>query len=402
MDRIRRLAAVVALTLFACTISIAADWTRWLGPDHTGASPEKDVFGADAKLDVAWTKPLGIAYSAIAVAHGKAVTMYGDGETDWLVALNTASGEQIWRYRVDEMFPKVGGANGGQLSMPVIDDGRVYGLGAKGQLFAVKLADGAELWSMRIDEKLGAQQPHFGFTTTPLVVGELLVVQTGGADGRSLSALDKKTGKIKWSKGDEAVGYQSPVLLELAGREQIVAVTNTSVTGLSPEDGNVLWRTEHGLSDRDGWSTPIALDGSAFVLTAQNESAAYRIRDAGGSFAVEELWRGTNLKKNFAMPVVYGDHIYGYDADFLTCVNATTGERVWKERSEAAGLILVDGHLVIFASDGTVVVAEASPERFKEQTRAKVSEEGGFTFPSFSDGGIFVRTMDSIARVDVR
>jgi outer membrane protein assembly factor BamB len=137
-------------------------------------------------------------------------------------------------------------------------------------------------------------------------------------------------------------------------------------------------------------------------LTAQNESAAYRIRDAGGSLAVEELWRGTSLKKNFAMPVVYGDHIYGYDADFLACVDAKTGERVWKERSEAAGLILVDGHLVIFDSDGAVVVAEASPEGFEVATRAKVSEEGGYTFPSFSDGGIFVRNMDSIARVDVR
>jgi outer membrane protein assembly factor BamB len=402
MDRIRRIVAVVTLTLFACTISIAADWTRWLGPEHTGASSERDVFGADAKLDVAWTKPLGIAYSAIAVADGKAVTMYGDGKTDWLVALDATSGEQAWRYRVGKMFPKIGGAHGGQLSMPVIDDGRVYGLGAKGQLFAVKLEDGSKVWSMRIDKKLGAKQPHFGFTTTPLVAGDLLIVQTGGADGRSLTALDKKTGKIKWSRGDEAVGYQSPVLLELAGREQIVAVTNTSVAGLSPADGNLLWRTEHALSDRDGWSTPIALDAGAFVLTAQNESAAYRVRDAGGSFSVEQLWRGSSLKKNFAMPVVYDDHIYGYDADFLACVDARTGARVWKERSEAAGLILVDGHLVIFASDGSLVVAEASPEGFEIATRAKVSEEGGFTFPSFSDGGIFVRNMESIARVDVR
>ncbi len=397
-----RRSSTFAVVLLIFPIAVAADWTRWLGPDQNGASPEKRIFGrATPELDVVWSRPLGIAYSGIAVASDKAVTMFGDGETDWLTAIVASSGEEVWRYRIDSMFPKVGGAHGGPLSTPVIEGGVVYALGGKGQLVAVKLGDGSELWSMRIDKILGAKQPQFGFTTTPLIGDDVLFVQTGGADGHSLTGLERKTGKLLWSTGDEAVGYQSPILVELAGRKQIVAVTNKSIAALAPEDGTVLWRKPHALVERDGWSTPLRIGSNAFLLVERYESMAFRVRKTDDSFSVSELWRGKNLRNNFAAPVIHDGHIYGYSGDFLTCLDARTGEQLWKVRSAAAGLILVDGHLVIFAADGAVVVAEASPEGYEEKTRVKVSETGGYTFPSFSNGGIFVRNLDDIARVDV-
>lgn len=396
---------VVPLFVAAFLISSAiesADWTRWRGPDQSGASHEEQIFGeGKPELDLAWNRPLGIAYSGISVANGKAVTMFADGEIDWLTAIDAASGEEIWRYRIDTMFPKVGGAHGGPLSTPVISGDVVYGLGARGQLFAVALDDGSELWSIRIDETLGAKPPKFGFTTTPLVVGKALFVQTGGEAGRSLTALDRKTGELLWATGDEPVGYQSPILAELAGQKQIVSVTNKSIAGLAPQDGTVLWRKKHDLVERDGWATPLQIGADTFLLVERMESVAFRVEKTGDSFAVSELWRGTNLKNNFAAPVVHDGNIYGYSGDFLTCVNARTGEQLWKARSSAAGLILVDGHLVIFGTDGAVLVAEASPEGYEEKARVKVSETAGYTFPSFSDGGIFVRGLDDIGRVDV-
>jgi outer membrane protein assembly factor BamB len=404
MSRRPIVSATLLIILTISSTAGAADWPRWLGPDQNGASPEKGVFGdAEPKLSVAWSRPLGIAYSAIAIVDDKAVTMFADGETDWLTAMDVETGEEIWRYRIDGMFPKVGGAHGGQLSTPVIDKGVVYGLGAKGQLFAVSLEDGSEIWQVRIDEKLGARQPYFGFTTSPLVVGKLLFVQTGGADGHSLTALDKKTGKSRWSIGDDKVGYQSPILTKLGGREQIVAVTNQTVLGLVPKDGTVLWSQEHGLvAERDGWATPILIGDDSFVLTGGSESVAYEIGAADDTFGAKELWRSQSLKGNYAMPVVHEGHLYGYNGDFLACVSAATGEQAWKYRSDAAGLILVDDHLVIFDSQGEVIVAEPSPKGYNEKAKVRVSDKGGFTFPSFADGGIFVRNLESIARVNVQ
>lgn len=396
--------AALTFSLLICSPVMAGDWPGWLGPNQDGSSPEKGVFGkgkAATSLSVTWNRELGKAYSGIAVVDGKAVTMFGDGQTDWLIAMDTDSGEELWRYRIDEMFPKIGGADGGQLGMPVVDGGTIYGLGAAGQLFAVRLDDGSEIWTVDIEEQLGAKRPYFGFTTTPLVVGNLLFVQTGGDEGNGLTAVSKKNGERKWAVGDEPVGYQSPILTELAGVRQIVAVTNTSVTGLTA-DGEVLWRQEHGLVDRrDGWATPILTGENSFVLTGGAESVAYRVKRGGDGFDVKELWRANSLKGNFAMPVVHGGHLYGYDGDFLACVNAATGERKWKHRNDAAGLILVDDRLVIFSSDGAVVVAEASTAGFEEQARVQVDEEAGFTYPSFSDGGIYVRNLKHIARVDI-
>lgn len=403
MTRCRRSFASLISILFLALPALASDWPGWLGPDGNGISPETGVFGMKkSKLAIKWERPLGKGYSGIAVVDGKAVTMYADGENDVLVALAAESGKELWRYEIDVMFPKVGGADGGQNGMPVVDAGVVYGLAAKGQLFAVSLKDGSEIWKVETTEKLGGKQPYFGYASTPLVVGDLLFVQTGGPEGHSLTGLDKKTGKVRWSHGDEAVGYQSPIFTEIAGEGQIIAVTNKSVLGLDVS-GKVLWQKEHGLvTRRDGWSTPVKLGENKFVLTGGGESAAFEVGSGEAGFVVEELWRAEVLKGNFAMPIAYEGHLYGYNGDFLECVDATDGKRKWKSRSDAAGLVLVDGHLVLFASDGDVVVGRASSDGFEERTRIKVAEKAGLTYPSFSDGNIFVRNLEKIARVEVR
>ena len=401
-----KLAACVAVCslLLLSTAAEADGWTRWRGPNQDGTSIGNRIFGEEAfGLDVAWSRPLGIAYSGIAVADGRAVTMFADGEFDWLTAVDTKTGKEFWRYKIDTMFPKNGGSEGGAVSTPVIDGDMVYGLGAKGHLFAVRLEDGREIWSLRIDEQLGARRPNWGFATTPLVAGDVLFVQTGGDEGRSLTGFDKRTGEVLWSTGDDVVGYQSSILATVAGREQILAVTNKSVYGLVPRTGDVLWSHEHGTgAGDDGFATPVLLGDDRFLLTGQVGSKALRVEGTADGFEVEELWTSKDLKRSLATPVYYEGHLYGFDGNFLTCVDPATGEKVWKSRPPGGrGLILVDGHLVIFANDGEVVVAEASPEGYREKARTRVSDSGSYTYPSFADGLILVRNTRDIAGVAV-
>jgi len=183
-------------------------------------------------------------------------------------------------------------------------------------------------------------------------------------------------------------GYQSPIVATIGGETQIVAVSNSSVMGLGPADGAQRWRLEHGLTKRDGWSTPIRVDATTFVLTGQTDSVAVRVDKGDGGYAARELWRTTNLKGNFAMPVAHEGHLYGFDGDFLTCVEATKGEQKWKSRNDAAGLIVVDGHLILYASDGHVLIGLASTEGFEVSVKVKVADKAGFTFPSFADARI--------------
>ncbi|MGD8375232.1 MAG: PQQ-like beta-propeller repeat protein [Acidobacteriota bacterium] len=395
-------AFALAAALFTSPAAIAADWPGWLGPLGNATSPETGVFGSAApSLRLQWKKPLGIGYAGIGIVDGKVVTAFAADGADWLVALNAGTGAELWRYRIDETFPATGGSDGGQNGTPVIRDGVIYGLGSGGKLFAVKLADGSEIWSVRVDREMGAKQPPFGFATAPLVIGDRLFVQTGGEGGHSLTGIDRKTGERVWSLGDDTVGYQSPILAELAGTKQILAVTDRSVLGLRP-DGTELWRKEHGLVEQGfGWATPVLTGDGRFLLTGGVGSHSFRVQRGEDGFAVSEVWRTGALKGSFALPVLHEGHLYGFDGDFLACVDAATGERVWKVRSGGLGLILVDGHLVFLDDDGSVVVVSASPEGYVEAARLSVSGSGSYTYPAFSDGSIYVRNLEEIVRVDV-
>ena len=215
---------------------------------HPDQKPEPAVSGllasGDFALEVVWKKSLGSGYSGIAMAEGLAITMFSNGEFDNLVALDAFTGEEIWRYEIATTYRGHSGSDDGPRSTPIVDGGVVYGLGPKGNLFAVSLADGREIWSKKIEEELGARAPFLGFATTPIVEGEVLVVQTGGREGRSISGLSKKTGELLWSVGDDNVGYQSPAVLMLAGQRQVVSVSNKGMMGILPRTGEVLWNGE--------------------------------------------------------------------------------------------------------------------------------------------------------------
>ena len=98
----------------------------------------------------------------------------------------------------------------------------------------------------------------------------------------------------------------------------------------------------------------------------------------------------------------YEGYLYGYSGNFLTCVDAATGEMVWKSRPPGVGnLVLIDGHLVILARTGDIVVAEATPEAYREVSRVQALDRGYFTRPSFAGGRVYVRNLADIAAIGV-
>lgn len=114
--------------------------------------------------------------------------------------------------------------------------------------------------------------------------------------------------------------------------------------------------------------------------------------------------RSKGLKGTYAIPVPYEDHLYGFSGRFLTtCVDAASGETVWKYRAPGGGdLVLVDGHLVIQAPNGEVVIAEATPEGYREKARIAALDKGYLTRPSFASGRVYVRNLSDVAAVGIR
>ncbi len=395
--------AAIALALGAAPGSaLAGDWPSQRGPDHDGSSGEKGAFKGEVSLTQLWSHEIGVGYSGVSIADGKAVTVYGDGTSDFMVAWDVTTGKELWRHTIGPMFPVVGGADGGQNATPVLDDGMAYLMTADGKLLALNLANGEQAWSFDVAQEFEAPSPRFGFASNPLPLGKMLFVQTGGKNNRGLTAFAKKTGEVLWSKVDDTVGYQSPILAEIHGEEMILATTNHKIVGLTPGGGEVLFEFDYRDGDGDGSASPVMIDDNVFLMNGRNESTAYGIDKTKAGYAVAELWKTTSLKRNFAAPVLHQGNIYGFDGNFIACVDPKTGEQKWKSRgAKGKGLIVVDGHLIVFDDEGHIVVAEADPTEYKEKARLKVADEGTYSYPAFADGTIFVRNLKTIHGVKV-
>ena len=393
----------LALLALVGTPAVATDWASFRGPNQDNSIAGDGALGADGfGLRVEWAQPLGPGYSGIAVVGDKVVTLFSDGEFDVLIALNREDGKELWRHKIAETYKGHDGSTDGPITTPAVDEGVVYGLGPKGQLFAVKLADGSEVWTVQIEEALGAKIPRYGFTTAPQVAGDVLFVETGGDEKRSYAGFDKRNGKVLWSTGDAVVAYQSPVVTTLAGELQIVAVGNHTVSGLAPKTGDVLWTHEFSDAEGEGASNPLVIGGDKILLANYNDAVLLQIGPAGSDYTVKELWRSREFKDSLATPVHHDGHFYGFSGNFLTCIDADNGERVWKSRPPGGhGLILVDDRLVIYTPTGALVVVKASPDGYQEVARLQVTDNGGYTWPVFVDGKIFLRNLEQIVRIGV-
>jgi len=395
----------LALVLLATSALVAAevrprDWPQYRGGAQDGKAPGDELPPADSiGLELIWKRPLGSGFSGIVVADGKVLTMFTDGDDDVLAAFAASDGAELWRYRVDKKFPAVGGSSDGPLSTPLVADGVVYGLGPWGRLFAVRLKDGSELWAKSFGEG-EAVKPRFGFTTAPVLAGGVLVVQTGGPSGHSISGFDPATGERRWSYADDPVDYQSPLAFEHGDRTLVMAVNDELFLGLEPATGEVLWQREHGLGG--GHALPLDLGDSRVLVNGLREAVAYAVHRNDGVWNAEELWRSRSLTRTWALPVLYQGHLYGFTSRFLTCVDAATGEEVWKSRPPGGrGLILVGDQLAMIDPKGDLVLAAASPEGYRETARIRALGEGSYTAPSYAGGIFFARNLRQLAAVRV-
>ncbi|MBK7977848.1 MAG: PQQ-binding-like beta-propeller repeat protein [Deltaproteobacteria bacterium] len=176
-------------------------------------------------------------------------------------------------------------------------------------------------------------------------------------------------------------------------------MSDQDVRGVDPANGGILW--SHPAAVR---SVPMALPvgDDEFVLAGDDGAAAFRIHRDGDAYRAEPLWSTSAVKGSLATPVAVGDSLFGYDGEFLACVSITDGARRWKSRPPGGrGLIAVDGRLVIGGAGGVVVLAEASPEGYRELARVDVFDRTGYTYPTFADGRVYVRNTREVAAVSL-
>jgi outer membrane protein assembly factor BamB len=398
------LAGVAGAATLAATDAGKADWPQYRGPQRTGLSQETGLLKSWPQTGpkALWRVPLGDGYSGISLSGGRAFTMYSKGGEEFAGAFDAATGKEIWKVRIDTARRDDFGD--GPRSTPTIDGDAVYCVGASGTLLALKAASGEQIWAKDLKKEFGAPVPQWGVSTSPLVEGDLLLLDAGAGRGKSLVALDKKTGATRWTAHSDRPGYSSPLAVTFQGVRQILSFAASSLVSVAAADGKVLWSVPWETSYDVNAAMPVLIPpDKVFISSGYDKGGAvYRIKKEGQAFKTEEVWNNRVLKNHFNSSVHYGGYLYGFDDATLKCVDAGTGEEKWRQRGFQKGsLLIADGHLVILSEAGLLLLAEASPAAFKEEGRMQVLEGRTWTMPSLAGGRLYLRNQKEMVALSL-
>jgi outer membrane protein assembly factor BamB len=349
-----------------------------------------------------WRVPLGKGFSSLSVVAGRFKTMAARKGGEFVVCLSANDGSEIWSRRVGSVFSNRFGD--GPRATPTVDGGWVYALGAGGALVALGAGDGEPKWAHDLAAEYGAAVPRWGVSTSPLVHGELLLVNVGGGEDGSVVAFDKHDGQEIWRAESDLAGYSTPLSVNVNGVRQVLFFTASRLIALAPDDGRLLWDLPWKTSYDVNAAMPVFVEPDrVFVSSGYDVGAALlKITAADGGAQATELWRTREMKNQFSSSVLHDGHLYGFDDETLTCLNADTGDRVWRKRGQGHGsLTYADGHLYVLGDQGTLALVEATSEEYRERGTLDVFEGKTWTVPTLSGGRLYVRDESHLVAFDV-
>ena len=446
-----KFALVAGLSVASLSPLTGADWPHWRGPAGTGVSAEKGLLATWPKdgPKLLWkSKEAGNGYAGMAVVGGIVYTMgavkddkavkldkkdkdyYVIKGDEFAIALD-ASGKKLWSTKIGPVLDwNTNQWSWGPNAMPTVDGDHVYCLGSKGDLLCCKKADGAKVWSKNLPKDLGGllvdtsggfPKLGWGYSSSPVVDGDRLILTPGGPQGL-FAALDKKNGNLLWrSKAvtDKAL-YVTPTVATIGGVKQYITMTQLGLTSVSAETGELLWqwKSEDELPDVL-CPSPIVEGNLVYasygLVGAGSGCVGLKIDVKGKKFTATVPYNSNSVLGNRQGGVVLIDkHLFGYNEDRgLVCQDLETGKSVWPRATQAikvGSIVAGDGKLFVLAEDGKVAMIEASPKKYNLLGKFELPEKAKkvkpsakvWTHPSLSDGKLYLRDQELVFCYEVK
>ena len=367
-----------------------AEWPGFRGPHRDGiirgVRLETD-WSASPPVEL-WHRLIGPGWSSFAVRGNVFYTQEQRGDDEVVACYNMTTGEPVWRHRDTARFWE-SNAGAGPRGTPTLSDGRVYALGATGILNVLDASDGAVIWSRNAATDTDTKVPTWGFSSSPLVVGDVVIVAAAG----SLIAYDLTTGEPRWINPAGGDCYSSPHLLHIDGVTQILLQNEAGTSSVTPADGTLLW--EHPWPGHPIVQPALIANGN-ILISADERSGIRRIAVTNGpdGWTVEERWTSVRLKPYFNDSVIHNGHAYGFDGRSLACIDVEDGMRKWKGGRYGRGqfVLLADQDLLLVLSEkGELALVVAAPDRFTELARFPAIEGKTWNHPVLVGDVLVVR-----------
>ncbi len=397
------------VSLLAGTTLVAEDWPQFLGPNRDGvyAGPAlADSWPEDGPARV-WTKRVGQGFAGPVVADGRLILFHRIGNVEVIEALDALTGRTQWSHEDVTSYRDDFGFDEGPRSVPVVADGRVYTFGAQGRLHALDLETGRVLWSEDTRRRFDVRKGFFGAAGSPLVQGGRVLANIGGREA-GIVAFDAETGDVLWTATDDEASYSSPVGATFDGQRSGVFFTRNGLVAVDPATGSVRFqlRRRSRLGASVNAATPLIIDDLIF-LSATYGTGAVTLRVSGNELT--PLWASDDVMSNHYATSVYHDgYLYGYHGrqeynPSFRAVELRTGTVRWSEDRFHAGTVTLAGdRLLILRETGELILADASPDRFRPIARAQVLDPPVRAYPALANGYLYARNEDTLVCLDLR
>ena len=382
-----------------------AYWTDFRGPFRDGQYTETAILTdwPVSGLEPLWIQPVGGGYASFAIADGRAFTIEQRRDEEVVAAYDADTGTELWTHAWPAHFRETMGGPGPRAT-PTWHDGRVYALGATGRLVCLDAAAGSVLWERDILDDARARNLPWAMSGAPLVVDDLVIVQPGGTRDWSIAAYDRLTGDVVWHGLNDVQSYTSPMLATLGGVRQIVVVTAERAAGLLPSDGTLLWEYPWTVRVVPNIAQPLVISDTRIFFSAGygKGAALVELTRTADRLAAETVWETNRMKNKFSSSVLIDGYIYGLDESILACIDAASGELMWKAGRYGHGQLLAAGdHLVVLTERGDLVLVRATPDGHEELAGFRAIEGKTWNVPAMADGRILVRNARQMAAFDL-
>ena len=389
--------ALVGVLLLVLEVARADNWPGWRGPNHQGISAEQ-------KLPVTWSKSKNVRWKVPVPGAGVSnPVVWGDhifltssdgrlNDRLHVYAYARQDGKLLWHTRLFGTAPTDLYAPGGMaVPTPATDGKLVFVLFGTGDLAALDY-DGKPVWIRSLAQEYGPFRNRWGMGTSPILLGDMLLVQVDHWSQSYLLAVEAKTGANRW-KTDRptAVNWTSPLPHKVKGRTQIITFGTYEVRSYDAQDGKELW-TVSGMHQQC-IPSPVAEGDLLFACSGDNTMAIKLDGRTGDLTKTNVLWTNKKAKAFVPSPLLYEGNLYiPGDKDFVTCHEAATGKQLWRERlggSFHAAPVAGAGMVYITTKEGIVRVVRSSGS-FELLGENDIGE-GTVAAPAISDGQIFLR-----------
>jgi outer membrane protein assembly factor BamB len=410
-DKTRNILLTLVFLLAVFQIARAQDWPRWRGANGDGA-----VAGFTApkawpdQLKQRWKIIVGAGHSSPLVVGARIYLHSRQGETEVAAAYDLNTGKTIWQESYPApytMNPAATGHGKGPKSTPVFSHsnggGKLYTFGITGVLSCYDATKGRLLWRKEFARQFKSTSPDFGAATSPIIDRGLVIIHVGGSNSGALKAFDANTGEEKWSWNGDGPGYATPIVVEIAGKRQIVTQSQQNIIGVLVDNGSLLWKIPFTTAYVQNIVTPIQYKDLLIFSGINKGVFAVRVGWRDNKWVTETVWENKEVSMYMNSPLLAGDLLFGMshkNKGQFFCLDPASGKTLWTgdpRQGENAAMVIAGNLIFSLTNDADLIVTSVADKGAKVIRKYHVAEKPTWAHPAIVGRNILIKDETGLA-----